>query len=460
MISRALQGFGLRSVTADQPLTSNQKILRAIVVVTLGTIAAKLVATAKELTVAAWFGRGDAIDAFLIALLVPTTVIGLAAGSFSAALIPTYIRVREQQGDEAAQQLFSSVQVASLGFLALVSILLASTAHFYVPLLGSAFNPGKLLLTERLSYLLLPFIVLNGAIIIWSAVLNAGERFALPALTPAVTPLVAVLALLMFGRRWGIYSLAVGTVVGSGLEAFLLGCVMRARGFRPGFRWCGTTPELRQVLRQYIPMLAGALLMGTAPVIDQAMAAMLKGGSVAALLYGNRVVTVVMMLTSAALGTAVLPYFSQMAVKEDWSGCRRTLKVYSILIIVDTIPLTLAVIAGSSWLTRILYQRGAFTAADTAVVSSVQAFFALTVPFYTWGSLLVRFISSMQHNDLLGYFSLLSAVLNVVLNLVLMKRLGVPGIALSTSLVYMISCMLMGVAALKLLRRKEEKSRA
>jgi len=113
MVLKVLEQIGLRSVAPDRQLTANQKILRAIVVVSLCSIVAKLGATGKELAVAAWFGRGDAVDAFLIALLVPSTVVGLVASSFSGALIPTYIQVREEQGQEAAQELFSSVQVAS-----------------------------------------------------------------------------------------------------------------------------------------------------------------------------------------------------------------------------------------------------------------------------------------------------------------------------------------------------------
>ncbi|HEY6252526.1 MAG TPA: lipid II flippase MurJ [Candidatus Angelobacter sp.] len=457
MISRALQAIGLQPAAPDRPLTANWKILRAIVIVSLCSIVAKGAATAKELVVAARFGRGDSVDAFLIALLVPTTILGLVASTFNVALIPTYIRVREEQGAEAAQQLFSSVQVASLVLLGIVSILVAAGAHFYLPLLGSGFDAAKLLLTQRLLYVLLPFIVLNGAIAIWSAVLNAGERFALPALTPMVTPLVAVLTLLIFGRRWGIFSLAVGTVAGSGLEVFVLGCAMRIRGLRLRLRWCGITPELNHVLGQYLPMLGGALFMSTAPIIDQSMAAMLKPGSVAALLYGNRIVNVVTMLTSAAMATAVLPYFSQMTARKDWSGCRRTLKVYSLLILLVTIPITLVLVAGSPLLTRLLYQRGAFTQADTTVVSGVQICFAFMIPVYTWCALLVRFISSLHRNDLLAYLAVLSAVLNVILNLALMKWLGVAGIALSTSLVYLISCALLGFSALKLLREKREK---
>jgi putative peptidoglycan lipid II flippase len=436
-------------------LTTNWKIFRAIVVVGACSVVAKLAATAKELAVADWFGRGDALDAFLIALLLPTTIVSLVAGSFNAALIPTYVQVRDKQGRMAAQQLFSSVQVVSLVLLIVVSILMAVGAPYYLPLLGSGFSAAKLLLTRHLLYLLLPFLISNGTLMVWAALLNAGEKFALPALIPVVTPLVVIMAILILGRVWGIFAVAVGTVAGCVLELTLLGWAVHAQGISLTLRWYGFSPELRLVIRQYGPMIAAALLMGTSPIIDQSMAAMLKGGSVAALSYGNKIVTTIVVLCAAALSSAILPYLSQMVAKKDWSGCRRTLKVYSFLVLSVTLPISIGLIVCSRPLVRMLYQRGAFTEGDTVVVSGVQIFFAILIPFYTWAVLFVRLLSSLNRNDLLAYGAVMNACLNVLFNFILMRRFGVAGIALSTSLVYLISCMFLGFWALKLLRKEE-----
>ena len=419
------------------------------------SLVAKLAATAKELAVADWFGRGDALDAFLIALLLPTTIVSLVAGSFNAALIPTYIQVRDKQGRMAAQQLFSNVQVVSLLLLIALSILMALGAPYYLPLLGSGFSAAKLQLTRQLLYLLLPFVITNGTLIVWAAVLNAGEKFALPALIPVVTPLVTLLTLFLRGRTWGIFSLAVGMVAGSILEVFLLGRALKAQDLEMRLRWDGMTPELRLVIRQYAPMIAGSLVMGVSPIIDQSMAAMLKGGSVSALGYGYRIINVIVTLATTGLSTAVLPYFSEMVARKDWTACRRTLKVYSLLVLSTTIPLTIGMILGSRSLVRLLYQHGAFTEADTGVVSTIQIYFSFLIPFTTWCILFVRFLSSLRRNDLLAYGAVINACLNVLLNIIFMRRLGVAGIALSTSVVCLFSCMLIGFFVVLLLRQKE-----
>jgi putative peptidoglycan lipid II flippase len=91
-------------------------------------------------------------------------------------------------------------------------------------------------------------------------------------------------------------------------------------------------------------------------------------------------------------------------------------------------------------LVTLLFQRGAFTSADTDLVSRVQICYLIQVPFYILSMLFVRFLSAAKRNDVLMYGAVISLVLDVILNLLLMRRWGVAGIAMSTSCVYAISC--------------------
>jgi putative peptidoglycan lipid II flippase len=431
----------------------NRKIFRAAVIVGSLTLVVKLGATLKELVVARSFGRNDALDAFLIALLPPTFVLGLVMGALESSLTPTFISTRQKQGTEAAQRLFSSVLLLSLLLLVAIALLLGLLAPYYLPWLASGFSADKLKLTRELLYVLLPFILFSGVSRCASAVLNAGERFAVPALTPLLTPLI-IIGFIVVAARWGGFSLALGTVVGSLLEAAVLIPSLKKHGLRFSVRWNGLDASLLSVLRQYAPLLGGVFLMGGTLVADQAMAAMLPSGSVAALSYGNKVISVILAVGATGLATAALPYFSKMVAENDWNGCRHTLKRYSRLITLTTIPLTLALVAFSRPLVRLLYQRGAFTAADTQLVSWVQICYAVQIPFYIWNRLPVRLLSAMHRNDLLMYTSAISLVLDIALNFAFMKIWGVAGIALSTSFVYVIASLYVTTWSVRLLARQ------
>jgi putative peptidoglycan lipid II flippase len=408
---------------------------------TVGTLCAmvKLASTLREVVIARQFGAGDGLDAFLIAFLLPSVAINVVAGSFNAALIPTYIQVREREGREEAQRLLSSVLVWSAVLLIVVSVLMALASPYALPALGSGFNAEKLALTRKLFFILLPVLPLSGLFVNWAAVLNADDRFALAATTPVMTPLAMMIIISAFGDSWGIYAAAIAMMVGTIAEGAFLAMGLRKQGISPLPHWHGFSPATRQVMRQYAPMIASGLLMNGTIIIDQSMAAMLGPGSVSVLNYGNRMSAAVIAVGAMAISTAFLPHFSRLAAAGDWDGVRHTLKVYARLIIISSIPIMIVLIASSDLLVRLLFERGAFTATDTIEVASVQRLYLLQMPIYLTSMLFVRLISAMKANHILAWGTVINFTLNIALDYALMKWLGVAGIALSTSIVYSVS---------------------
>src|SRR5208337_4432599 len=117
-------------------------------------------------------------------------------------------------------------------------------------------------------------------------------------------------------------------------------------------------------------------------LVDQSMAAMLPSGSVSALAYAYRFVSVVLALVAGAVSTAVVPHFSRMVAHLDWDGCRSTLRTWVRITALVSVPIAAALIAGSHLLIRLTFQHGAFRPADTAVVTPVLAMYAIQIPFF------------------------------------------------------------------------------
>lgn len=441
--------------TTDTP---NRRIFRTALMVGTFTLLVKMGTTAKELVVARTFGRSDSLDAFLIAFLLPSFVLGLLSGAFASAIIPALVNAREKRGPQAAQQLFASAMLTNAVALSAMALLLGLLAPFYLPYLASGFSPAKLQLTRQLLYVLLPFIVFNGLAVCGAAVLNAGEKFALPAMVPLLTPLLTIVFIFLGAARFGTFVLAAGLTLGSVIEAALVARLIRSHGMSLRLRWGGFTPEVKMLLGQYVPMLAGTFLMSSTGVVDQSMAAILSAGSVAALGYGNKVPSLLLTVGASSLSTAMFPHLSKMLAHNHWDQCRHTLKRYLVLVAAVTVPLTICLVAFSRPLVVLLYQRGAFTAADAALVSKVQIGYALQIPFNVCGLLLVRFLSAVRRNDVLMYGSGINLVLDIVLNLFLMRRWGVAGIALSTSLVYVFSFIFVSAWSLWLMRRQRSRA--
>jgi putative peptidoglycan lipid II flippase len=436
--------------------STHGRILSAGMIVAGFTLLAKTAGVAKELVVAGHFGTSDALDAFLIAFIIPSFAASVMAGSLNASLIPTFIEVREKKGKEAALRLLSGVLGWGTAVAAVISIVFALSGGYLIPLVGSNFDASKLETTRSLFYILLPILFFSNVSSIGASILNAEERFALAAVVPIVTPAITVLSLIFLGQRLGIYVLALSILAGFAFEALLLLWGLFRRGLVVRPRLHRMDEAMRQVAKQCMPMAAGVFLMGSTTLIDQAMAAMLGPGSVSILNYGTKVVAFVLGIASVAVSTAVFPRFSQMVAAGDWDSIRKILRVYVCTVLLASIPITALLVVFSEPLVRILFERGAFTASDTTEVAQVQAMYVLQVGFFLCGVFFVRLISAMKGNAILMLCAMISLPLNVFLNYVLMRYMGVSGIALSTSLVYVFSSVFVSLASYRILRGREQ----
>lgn len=425
---------------------SHRRVFASAAMLGGATVLVKLAAFVKDLLVADRFGAGDDLDAFLVAFLVPSFAVAVLAQSFASAFVPTYIRVFEQQGPAAARRLVSSVLVGGFVLFVAMALAIAAAAPLLLPWLGWGFDGAKLELAQTLCYMVCGMIVVCGISAIFGAVLNAHEHFAISAVAPMAIPATTVLVFWLFQDRIGIDALAAGTMLGFVLECGILGLGMRRYGLLPWPRWSGFHSSLSHVIWQYAPVAVGSLLMSSSIVVDQSMAASLGSGNVSVLNYGNKIVALVLSMVALSLSTVLFPRFSRMISAGKWDELNRMIAGYTKLIFLASIPVVALLALTSEPLIRLLFERGAFTPATTAAVSRVQMYLALQIPFYVLGMLGARLLSALDGNQVMLRIGALNLIMNICGNYAFMHFFGVTGIAMSTSLVYVVATIATFVA--------------
>lgn len=442
----------------SRPLSANRRVLGAATAVTAAVVMVKLAAVLKEFTVAGIYGRSDAYEAFLTAALIPALLVNLISESMSQALVPSLVLVREQHGCERAQRLLSNVLVATTALLGVVSAATAASARWFFPLLGSHFSSTKLDLAVHLFYGLLPVVFLAGIASNCTAVLNTTGRFGLPGLAPIAGPLAVIVVVLAWTGQ-GIWAMVYATVAGSLIHSVWVVGMFRGSGYRFSFRWHGLDEGTVEVARQYGPVLLSGLVASGGLIVDQAMAAMLPAGNVAALAYGGRFVSVALALLGGSVSSAVTPVFAEMTARSDWDGCRRSLRVWAEISAGAAALVGGALILGSHMLVRLMFQHGSFRMADSAAVSLVLEMYAIQIPFFVCSRVPYRFLVAMRRTDLIFYCGLGNLALDIVLNMLLMHWMGVAGIALATSLWTISTLALLSYWGWRVLPRRTEATR-
>jgi len=424
---------------AAERRASHRRVFTNAALVGVLATAAKLAGAAKVIVTARYFGAGDQLDAFVIAFLLPAFFTDIVAGSFAASFVPAFIRVRSNQGEVAARMFARTGLALVLGAMLAVSLLLAAGGRWLLPILGSGFSAEKLQVTTSLFLALLLWIPMSACIATWRAVLNAHSAFALAAAAPLTTPLATIAFLYAGARRWNVYTLCWGTLAGVVVETAILGWGVRGMGVPILPAWRGWTPEMSAIRGQYVPLLAGSMFGAFCPLIDQAVAGSLGSGSVSALAYGTKFASVLAAISATAVATAVLPEFSRLVAKQDWSHLRHTVRVHAAVIALVALPGAALMIWLSGLIVRTFFEGGAFDASATQVVTSVQQFALLQVPFAILFVIAGRLAVAISATAVMIRASLITLAGTVLGDLVLARVMGIVGIPLAGALAHAIA---------------------
>jgi putative peptidoglycan lipid II flippase len=434
---------------ATTPSAAGRGLLASAAMLGAMVVVVKLAAFAKDWLVARRFGASDELDAFLVALVIPSYAVAVLAHSFGLAFVPTYIRVSQHQGPQAARRLVGSVLVGGSAVLIAITLALAAVAPYMLPLVGTGFDDAKLVLARSLFYLLGGIVVASGISGVFAAVLNAEEHFAVTATAPLAVPVSTVIVFWLGQERYGIYALAAGTTLGFALELLALCLAMRHYRLLSASRVSGLDENLKHVAGQYAPVALGSLLMSSSLVVDQAMAASLANGSVSVLNYGGKIVTLVLSIVAVSLSTVLFPRFSRLIAGGEWEPLERTVRRCFKWVLVASVPGVILLAIFSEPLVRLVFERGAFSPQTTTAVSEVQLWLLPQIPFYVLVMIGFRLLSALDGNQIVLRIGALNLLMNVGGNYLFMHWFGVKGIAMSTSLVYLVAALVTW-AAIKL----------
>jgi len=425
----------VRGIATWAEASVHRRILAASVRVGSANLIARGAFALRELTIAFVLGTSPRLGAFLLAALIPTYLAQVIGSALPMAFIPAFIHVRQSAGAEAAKQLLGDATIVIAGLLGVLTVLVLAFFPFYLDLVAPRFAAADRQLATDLVWVLAPFAILRGLSALWGATLNADRVFVLPALTPALTPLVGTVALLLF-RRSGVEALAWAMVIGMAGEAIGTAGILRAKGTRIRLMWSGYAAPLRQFVRQFMPMIAGNAILAMTVVVDQSMAARLSPASVSILYYANLLVLFPVTVAGAALGTATLPYASEMVAAKRWDDLRRMIAVFMRYVALATIPFAVAFVAFAPTVVWLIFYRGAFTLSDASEVTAVVRYLAPMIPFYLGATAVIQVSSALRRTEILLWAAVAGFVLKLALNFALISVMGLPGIGLSTTLSY------------------------
>lgn len=431
---------GLNRLGAD-----HQRIARGAMRVAFFLLLGKFAGALKEMAVAYRYGVSDTVDAYqftmTLANWLPVTLVGV----LSVVLIPVLVRMR--YADEAERRRFlGELQAWSLA----LGVGLAIAIYFAWPLVlrwaGHGLSPQVQEMSGHLTVAFAPaalFTLVSG---ISAARLRAHERHVNTLLDSV--PAVVILASVMWFATPTVGPLLWGTLLGYAAQAaWLVWLASRADKLWAVPRWHFQSEQWPELVKAAGVMLVGQVAMSMVGPLDQYMAAQLGNNANATLGYATRLLSLVLGLGAASVGRAALPVLADVHSRGDAAQGRRMALKWSAAMLLAGAVAALVGAWLAPWGVSLLFQRGAFTAADTQLVAGVLRWGLLQLPFYFGVLILVQLLASQNRYRIMALIAVINFGVKAVLNPLLAPVMGVSGVMLATAVMYAMSYACYAVAA-------------
>ena len=460
-----------RSAQADgaKPLASGKRssVARSAGIVSLAVMASRVLGLVREMVFAYLFGasKSFANDAYVIAFRIPNLLRDLfAEGALSSAFVPIFSDYLINKDEKEAFRLSNLVAtglIVVLGTFVVLGVVFAEPlVAFIAP--GFQADPAKFELTVRLTRIMMPFILLVALAAQAMGVLNARDRFGIPALSSSFFNIGSIIgglsaAALLTDPTFshpiraivdkpteGIVGMAYGVLIGGFLQYAVQWPSLRQAGFRYRPMLSFSDPGVRRMFGLMGPAVIGGAAVQVNVLINSNFASNIPGtGPVSWLSYAFRLMQFPIGVFGVAIATATLPAISRSAARKDEADFRHTLASSIRLTFLLTIPSAVGLIVLGQPIIALIYERGHFGPVDTEHTAAALAFFAVGLTGYSAIKILAPAFYALGDARTPMLISLASMLTNFIMNWFLVSVMQERGLALSTSTVALGNCGLL-----------------
>lgn len=403
------------------------------------TFLSRMLGFVRDMVVANFFGVSEGVDAFYVAFKIPNFMRGLfAEGSFSQAFVPVLSEYRQQQSFDEVRVFISHLFATLTLILIAITLFCMLAAPYVVDLFAPGFKPDTPRFTLAVSMLRItfPYLLFISLTAFFGSILNAYQRFGLPAFTPVLLNIAMIGAAYWLAPCFNppVIGLAWGVFIGGVMQWLMLMPLLYRLKLLPkphlNFHHAG----VRKVLCLMLPALFGASVVQISLLFNTIFASFLAVGSVSWLYYSDRLAYFPLGVFGVALSTVILPHLSAKHSNQEHDGFAAALGWGIRCNLLIGVPAALALFLLAKPLITCLFQYGKFTASDVLMTSKSVMAYSLGLPAFMLIKVLSSAFYAKQNIKTPVRIAATSVIFNILLNAALFIPLEHAGLALATSL--------------------------
>ncbi|MCL2559134.1 MAG: murein biosynthesis integral membrane protein MurJ [Turicibacter sp.] len=418
-----------------------------IIMLIVLTFVSRIMGLGREIALAYFYGISDISDAYLMSIAIPTIIVTFVIVSLATSYVPAYQNLEE---DAVTKKAFTN---KVMGLTCTICLLILVVSYFFMPqiapLFVSGFDAPTMALTVVLTRITIFAVFFMGMNQILQSFMQVKEKVLLASLSGLPFNIIAILFIVV-SVHTSVEMLAIGTVIALGIQCLYLLILAHRQGFKLKPQFDLKDATIRNLIVLTLPIILSNTALQIGIMIDKNLASRFGAGAISALAYATRTTTAISGIFVTSILVVTFPKIAKQSAVGDMPQLKDSLAESIVGMGLFIIPVIAAVLLFAQPVITLLFGRGAFDTEAILLTSSLLFFYI----FFLFGDgmtqLLSRVFFSLGDSKTPMIVSVVTVVINVVLNFVFIALIGIIGLALATSVSAMIGLALLFV----LLRRK------
>lgn len=413
------------------------------------TMLSKVLGFGREIILGYFYGTSAYSDVYIVSMNIPLVIFASIGTALTTTFIPLYQEVLNEQGEKRALKFSNNI----MSIVVILSIIIGVFGYIFaeplVKLFAVHYTGEKLILAVKFVRIMIGGVVFTGLSNLMASYLQIKGNFTIPGMVGFPYNVVIISSIILSAITKNIYILAMGTLIAMASQ-FLFQVPF---AIKQGYKFKGTInlkdEYLKKMLWLVMPVLIGVAVNQVNTMVDRSLASGLGDGIITALNNAYRLNGFVMGLFISTLGAVIYPTLSKLSTENNKEKFAESVANSVNCVNLLVVPASIGAMILATPVVRILFERGAFNDRSTTLTATALVFYSIGMVGFGLRDILGKVFYSLKDTKTPMINGVIAVILNIVLNIVLVKVMGHGGLALATSLSALICIILLFISLKK-----------
>ena len=418
------------------------KAKKSAIILMFITLISKVTGFIRDIILAQSFGASIITDAYLTALNIPVVLFDGISSSLGTTYIPMFFKIKEEDGNDSVNKFTSNIlNIVILLSIIFIIISLVFTTYI-VKIFAIGFKGEELKLTIKFSRILIfsmIFIATNGLI---SSYLVANGKFYISGLVTIPFNIFCIISIII-GSLTNSKIMVIGTLIAYIAQLLFQIPFLLKTGYKHNLKINLKDENIKKILYLIVPVFLGSYVNQINAVVNRTLASTLEFGSITALNYANKLNIFAVGILVISISTVMYPILSKLASENNIVEFKRSLLRNIDIVVIVMLPIMIGIMILSTPIVKILFEQGSFNSHDTYLTSTALFYYSVGIVAVGIRDITSRAFYSLQDTKTPVKNAVIAVFINMICSIILVKVLGIGGLALSSSIASILGALLL-----------------